>query len=254
MTKKIRRWTLRLTATGLLIVGLLLTIILNPILTYANKTIQNNYIIYHNKSLDQTLKIRLDQATQLVSTSEFYNQNLKLDICLNDGSKYPELVETLGGKAFAMGFYDKVVLFGKADFENNFVELNGYKWNSTQLLAHEMIHCFQFDKRGFLKSKPIANIDNWKWEGYPEYVARQNEDQKDLVKNIDRLIATEKSDNNGWIQFSDSTGTVIDYYKSWLLVKFCMDVKKMTYTQVIDDTTNEETIHKQMMSWYNPRK
>ncbi|MEJ7830179.1 MAG: hypothetical protein WKF91_18360, partial [Segetibacter sp.] len=175
MTNKIKQWILRLTATGLLIAGLLLAIILKPTLTYANKTTHNIYIIYHNKALDQALKTRLDQAIQLVSTSELYNQNLKLDICLNDGSKYPEIVATLGGRAFARGFYDKVVLFGKADFQNNFVELNRYKWNLTQLLAHEMTHCFQFDKRGFCKSKPIANIANWKWEGYPEYVARQNE-------------------------------------------------------------------------------
>ena len=251
MIRTIKKWTIRLAATGVLIAILLLIIILNPILTYAYKTSQNTFTIFHNKPIETSLKSRIDQAVLLVAKSEYYNKDLKLDICLNDGSKYTILIETLGGRAFARGFYDKIVLFGKADCQNNFVELNGYKWNLTQLLAHEMVHCFQFDKRGFWKSKPIADIDNWKWEGYPEYVARQNDDQKDLKKDIDRLVATEKIDNKGWIQFSDGTGTVIDYYKSWLLVKYCIDVKKMTYSQIIKDTTNAETLHKQMGNWYN---
>ena len=45
-----------------------------------------------------------------------------------------------------MGFYNKVVL-GNLNTEINVVELNGYKWNFTQLLAHEMIR--------------TCNLTNW---------------------------------------------------------------------------------------------
>ena len=192
MKRQIKTWTLRLTATALLIAGLLLIIILNPILTYANKTTHNNFTVFHNKTFDPTLLTKLDQATELLKASEFYNPNLHFEVCLNDGSKYPKLIKTLRGQAFAWGFYDKVVLRGTANFKYNYVELNGYKWNLTQLLAHEMTHCLQFNELGFCKSKPIANIPNWKWEGYAEYISRQNADQKDLSKNIERLIATDK--------------------------------------------------------------
>lgn len=113
---------------------------------------------------------------------------------------------------------------------------------------------YQFNKRGFWKSNPVANIPSWKWEGYPEYVARQNPDQKDLVKNIDRLILTEHKDNNGWIQFADSTGVVIPYYKNWLLVQYCMNIKKMTYDQIIEDSEQEETVRQQMMTWYHSNR
>ncbi|QLH47729.1 MAG: hypothetical protein HWD58_20245 [Bacteroidota bacterium] len=166
----------------MLITGLLLIIVINPILTYANKTTHNNLTVFHNKTLDPTLLTKLDQATELLKASELYNPDLHLDICLNDGSKYPKLIRAIRGQAFAWGFYNKVVLQGNANYNENYVELNGYKWNLTQLLAHEMTHCLQFDKLGFWKSKPIANIPNWKWEGYAEYVSRQNTDQKDLSK------------------------------------------------------------------------
>lgn len=252
MKRQIKKWTLRLTATGLLIAGLLLIIILNPILTYANKTTHNNYTIFHNKPLDQTLTIKLDKATELLKSSEFYNPKFQLDICLNDGSKYPSLMRTIRGQAFAWGFYNKVVLQGTANYQDNYIELNGYKWNLTQLLAHEMTHCLQFDKLGFWKSNPVANIPNWKWEGYAEYVSRQGTDQKDLAKNIARLQATDK---NSWeVQFSDSTIVSRVYYEYWTLVQYCIDIKNMTYNQILTDTTSEQNVRQEMMQWYERNK
>ena len=252
MKRQIKTWTLCLTASTLLIAGLLLIIILNPILTYANKTIQNNFTVFHNKTLDPTLLTKLDQATDLLKASEFYNPNLHFEVCLNEGSKYPKLIKTLRGQAFAWGFYDKVVLQGTANFKGNYVELNGYKWNLNQLLAHEMTHCLQFNKSGLWKSKPFANIPNWKWEGYAEYISRQNTDEKDLSKNIARLIAT---NINSWeVAFTDSTIAPREYYDHWTLVQYCMDIKKMTYKQVLADTTREQIVRHDMMRWFRRRE
>ena len=248
MKQEIKRWTLRLTVTSLFISGLLLVIILNPILTYANKTTHNNFKIFHDKPLDPTLIVKLDQATELLKASEFYNSKLQLDICLNDGSKYPKLILILRGQAFGWGFYNKVIIQGNTNFKDNYVELNCYKWNLTQLLAHEMTHCLQFDRLGFWKSKPIANIPNWKWEGYAEYISRQNADQKDLSKNIERFITTDK--NNWAIKFADSTIAPREYYDYWTLIQYCVDIKKMTYNQILADTKSEQTVRQEMISWF----
>lgn len=249
MKRKIKIWTFRLTATVFVIGILLLVIILNPILTYANKTKHKNYTVFHNKELDPTLLLELDQATELLKSSEFYNSKLHLDICLNDGSKYPKLIQPILGKAFAWGFYDKVVIQGNSNYKENYVEFNGYKWNLMQLLAHEMTHCLQFDKLGFCKSKPIANIPNWKWEGYAEYVSRQDTDQKDISKNIKRLITTDK---RAWeIKFVDSTIAPRKYYEYWILVQYCLNIKKMSYIQILADTTSEQIVKEEMMSWFS---
>lgn len=249
-----KKWLLRISATALLVVILLGVIVLKPALTYASRSNHEHYVIFHNKPIDRQLLFELDQATALLKSSEIYDPQENLEICLNDGSLYPALVQSIQGKAFAYGFYDKVVLKGNTNYRENFTELNGYRWNLTQLLAHEMTHCYQFKKLGFWRSRPVANIPEWKWEGYPEYIARQNADQKSLSKNIDRLILVEKTDNNGWIQFDDSTGTVIQYYKSWLLIKYCIEIKKMSYLQIINDTSSEENITAQMLSWHGNEK
>lgn len=252
MKRQIKKWTLRLIVTGLFIAGLLLIIVLNPILTYANKTTYNNLTIYHNAKLDPLLTSQLDNTINLLKTSEFYNDNLKLDLCLNDGSKYAALIKAIRGQAFAWGFYDKVVLQGTMNCKKNYLELNGYKWNLTQLLAHEMTHCLQFDKLGLWKSKPIANIDNWKWEGYAEYISRQNANQKDLIKNLDRLNQVEK--NNWEITLVDSTITSREYYSYWILVQYCLDIRKMSYKQLLTDTTSEQSMRQEMMNWYKENK
>ena len=254
MKKQIKIWALRLTATVLFTAMLLIVIVLNPILTYASKTTHKKYTIFYNKALDQQLLFRLNEAGTLLQKSEFYNPMLKFDICLDDGSIYPAMMQKIRGKAFAWGFYNKVVLQGNADYENNYVELNGYKWNLTQLLAHELTHCLQFSKLGFWKSNPVAGIPGWKWEGYPEYVARQGVDQKDLSKIIERLLQTERINNNGWIKILENTGTVIPYYKSWLLIQYCIDIKEMSYQQILNDPTKEETVWRKMMTWYNNQK
>lgn len=252
MKRKIKKWALRITATGLFIAGLLLIIILNPILTYANKTPHNNFTIYHNTKLNPLLTSHLDQAAELLKTSEFYNGKLNLDICLNDGSKYPAVIRAIRGRAFAWGFYNKVVLQGTMNCKENYVELNGYKWNLTQLLAHEMTHCLQFNKLGFWKSRPIANIDNWKWEGYAEYISRKGPDKQNLVQNLDRLYNAGK---DTWcVTFEDGTIAPNEYYIAWTMLQYCIDIKKMTYQQLLKDKTAETAIKQEMMNWYEREK
>ncbi|MCW3101765.1 MAG: hypothetical protein JWO09_205 [Bacteroidetes bacterium] len=254
MKPQLKKILLRLLATLLLIAGVLLVIILNPSLIYAHKTPQNNFSVFHDHPLDPAFAPKLEQAAALIQTSEFYNKNLQLGICLNDGSAYPELMRKVRGEAFAWGFYDKVVMQGEMDCKNNSVALNGYKWNLTQLLAHEMVHCLQFDKLGLWKSKPLADIPDWKWEGYAEYISRQDTSQKDPAKNIERLLDAEKINKDSWeISFTDGTIAPKDYYRYWLLVQYCMDIRKMSYMQVLTDTTQEASLRQEMMSWYAKR-
>ena len=252
MKIRYRRWGLRIIATCVFIFGLLLVIVLNPILLYAHISAEGNYTICSQRKPDAYFIAKLNNSTELIKTSELYDPNQKLTICLNDGSSFPGLLQAIQGPAFAYGYQHIVAMNGTMNARGNYVELNGYKWNLTELLAHEATHCMQFGKYGLLHTNPIARFPQWKWEGYPEYVARKN--KACLIKNISRLIETEHTDNNNWISFDDSTGTVIPYYKSWLLVQYCLDIRKMTYTQLLADTTRETLVAQYMMTWYETKK
>jgi hypothetical protein len=248
MKNRIRKWSLRIIVTCLLILGLLAGIAFNPTLLYANKSVKGIYTLYHQRSLDPAFVSKLNDANELLQQSELYEPSLKLSVCLNDGSYYPKLMQQVRGQAFGWGFQKVVVLMGNVHATDNYIELNGYKWNLTELLAHEATHCFQFYKYGLFKSNPVAHIPEWKWEGYPEYVARKN--KAGLVNNISCLIKVENTDNNNWIDFDDSTGTVISYYRNWLLVQYCLDVRKMSYDRLLKDTMSEALLTRNMMDWY----
>jgi hypothetical protein len=251
MKRQIKKWALRFTATFALIIGLLLTIVLNPSLTYANRTTHGNFVVYSQYPTGSQFFPVLDSAAALIKKSEWYRPNLKLDICLNDGSAYPKIMAQLRGRAFAWGFYDKVVLQGSANYAGNRLALNGYEWNLTQLLAHEMVHCVQFDRLGLMHSNPMAGIPNWKWEGYAEFIARQDASQQDLCTNIQRYIV---SDSYSWaIAMADGSIAPRDYYHAWIMVQYCLAVKGQSYEQLLADRKSEEDIKKEMMAWYKGR-
>jgi hypothetical protein len=256
MKRKIIKWSIRSLAVVVLLLGFLVVIVLTPSLLYANKTVMANCTVYHNKPFDKALKLRIDDATEILKTSELYDPSIKFDICMNDGSIYPSLLQMFLGQAFALGFTsNKVALCGNVNITENYVEVNGHKWNLTQLLAHEETHGLVYHKVGFWNSNPVANHPKWKWEGYPEYVSRQTAELKDLPKNIEQLKAATEKDKDEWgIILADSTVSPRAYFNYRLLIQYCLDVKKMSYENLLKDITSEELIRQQMMEWYDKNR
>ena len=249
MKRQLKKWTKRVTATLVLIAGLLLLIVFNPYISYGRKTTTAHFNIYHKQPLDPSLPATLETARLLLKVSEFNNPDLRFDICLNDGALYPGIVRSIQGDAFAWGFYDKVVVGSTINYREGIAEFHGYRWNLTQLFAHEMTHCLQFDKLGLWKSKPVARIATWKWEGYAEYVSRQGQDQQDLVENIRRLNATDEKE---WaVTLADNSISPREYYQYWLLVSYCLDIRKMSYSQLLADTNSEESLYGEMLRWFS---
>jgi hypothetical protein len=245
----LRKLLVYLTATSLLLVGSLILLVVNPGLVYAHKTELGNYTLYHNTTIDPFFSQRLKQANQLIGTSEFADPNVPMTICLNDQSVYPALIGWLQGPAFGYSFGDIVVIGGQTNSKRNYTQVNGYNWNLTALLAHEMTHCLQVHALGMLASNPVANHPRWKWEGYAEYVARQQPDQQNLQVNIDRWVNNQQSDSWG-LYFSDKTYAPKAYYTGWLLVQYCLRIRQMSYRQVLADSTPESVMHQRMMLWY----
>lgn len=246
--KQFTQWTLRLISTGILLICILSFIILNPSLTYANKTIYHHFTIYHNKPVETEFFQLLDQSETYIKTSEMYDDHLHLNICLNENVVYPTLIKLIKGKAFASGFYKEVVLQGHAVINQNYLELNGYKWNLSQLLAHEMIHCYQYYALGLLKSNPIAQIPDWKWEGYAEYISRPHSEKDQVLHDIEIFL---KADQDSWaVTLEDGTIAPLEYFKAQLLVEFCLEIKKMKYAELLQDPTDEQELQQELNQWY----
>lgn len=255
MKQKIIKWTLRLACTFFIAFLTIVLAVLNPGILYANKTIVSQYTVYHQEALNPGLQSHLEEADKLVSESEIYDHDFKIKICLNDGSYYPKLIEKLMGRAFGWGGYHLAVYSGDFNYDDGYVEINNYRWNMTQLLAHELTHCYQGNYFGLLNSNPIANHPTWKWEGYAEYVARKEESQRDLVTNMTRYKNSVSEDGKAWsVIFPNGTMVPRDYYQYWLMVQYCLDVKEIIYPELIEKQINADELLEEMDNWYIHQK
>lgn len=249
-----KKWILSvLTSGGGLGLGFI-GLLLNPSLLYAHETVTSQYTIYHNQPLDPALGQRLAQARAQVQPSEVFDRTLRLEVCLNDGSRYPRLVQAVWGPAFAWAFYNKVVLNGEAKPVANQLAFRDYSWNLTSLLAHEMTHCYQFHHLGLWHSNPLARYPTWKWEGYAEYVARHPGSPAALRQHVAYLHQAEQRAPGQWgLQLPDSTSTSREYFNYLMLTEYCLNVKHLTFAQVLRDTATEHTTYQQLLRWYQPQ-
>ncbi len=251
MKKSFTNWSIRLLSFGFISAFAIVLTILNPGFLYANKTEFGNYVIHHNEVLPPAFENRLTRIDELVKESEFYNPSLELNLCLNDGSVYPGLMEILRGPAFGWGFHNIATFRGDFNFDENTVELNGYKWNLEQLMTHELAHCLQFTTLGLFNSNPLADHPEWKWEGYAEYLARKNPNQLSLRNNVERIELAKAEDAEEWgIFFEDGTVAPRTYYNYWLLVQYSIDVKGMTYRDLLASTSSMDQVRKELIQWY----
>ncbi len=99
----------------------------------------------------------------------------------------------------------------------------------------------------------------WKLEGYPEYVSKQmnRKDNYDLVNEINRYIDKESKSIDGWILEEDENSNCPIpriYYKSRLMMKYLIDVKRFSYDKILNDTVSENAVYNEVIEWKNKVK
>lgn len=228
-----------------------LILLLNPSLMYANQTNIGKVRIHHNQPLVPEMKSIVEQSIEIVKRSELYDAEKSINLCLND-DKYINMLKQLSHGGIAATLLSNVGIFEDINPTKNYVfwrwEINERelrKWKLTELIAHEMTHAYQYNNNKFM----TLQTDNWKVEGYAEYVSRIN--RGDLKTNVLRLLEEEEKHTNGlpWIVFEDGTGSPTYYFQNWLMMKYMMEIKGMTYLEVVADKTSLEAIKNEMIEW-----
>ncbi|NME68460.1 hypothetical protein [Flammeovirga aprica] len=252
MKIELKKGLLRLPLILLIPLAFVIFLLFNPSFFYNRETQIENYTIYHQQELDPQLGRQLAKVDSMLRKSELYEERLDLKICLNEGAVYPQIMKALWGDAFGWGMSNIVVINGEMDLAQNIVTHHGYQWNLEQLLLHELTHCLQFHTFGLWNSNPFAKYPKWKWEGYAEYIARQGKGQHSLLKNMERIESARMVDPDEWgVFFEDKTVAPRQYYDYWLMVQYCMEVKKMSYRKLLKKKINKEELEEEMMMWYD---
>jgi hypothetical protein len=244
--------------TILVAISVLAIIILFPKLLFANKIEYKKIAIYSNDKIDNNIKIILDNAMNLVKKSEINDSNYKFNIILCYNSSFNKIDDKLFGKGpAARSRGNNVIIKIRIDSKNNLAFPTFHKpceKNLTCLLAHEMTHCLQVNKFGIMKFNPFRHPELWKLEGYPEYVARKAEllnKGYTLTTEIERYVNLKSKATGIWISAADGGGCEVPdyYYKGRLMIEYLIDIRHLSYSEILKDTTSESTVYHEMIKW-----
>ena len=256
MKKRLFKIIFRSLGLFLLLVSGFVALMLNPQMLYAKKTSYKQATVYYQDLYPSSFDQSLEQAFELTRKSELCDTSFRFHIFMNDGRSVSPILKKLLGDAFAWGYYNNVVLSGKMDAANQFIELNGRQRHLTRTLAHEMIHDLQARRFGLFHSRPLKNIPLWKWEGYPEYIAYRSsvkDEKKILLDNITRLVSL---GDGSWspVEIDIDEGKSfagLDYFRWWLMIKYLVDIRQMRYECILEEDIKYNAVLAGMLSWYS---
>lgn len=259
MRKTIKRILAVASLTIIITVSGLATIILFPQPLFANKIEYKEFTVYSNEEINNDIIPLLDNAMELVKESELNDPNYKYDIFLCYNSLFNKIDDKLLGIGPSARVTDNnITVKVKVDSERDLFFPTFHKnceGSLTYLLAHEMIHCLQTNKYGMIKFNPLKHPEMWKLEGYPEYISRQTklkDNDYSLTSEIDRYIELESKATDIWILIEEGGCEAPKYYyKGRLLIEYLMDIKHLSYDQILNDTVSADVIYADMISWRN---
>ena len=261
--KKLYKRILKITAIAIITAILTIaTIVLFPEHLFANKLSYKCFTVYSNEKLGDDIKIVLDNAIHLVNKSEINDSDYKYNIILCYHSFYNKIDDKLFGEGpAARSRLNDVIIKVSIDPKNNLAFPTFHKActvNLTELLAHEMTHCLQANKYGITKFNPLKHPEFWKLEGYPEYISGQRRlSSKDynLSNDMDNYIKLKSKANDIWILEEEGGCEVPDYYyKGRLMIQYLMDIRHLSYTEILNDTLSENTVYQEMIKWKKSTK
>jgi hypothetical protein len=256
MKKRLNKIIIGILLVTIIIFIALAALILNPQILFAQNVTYRDFTIYSKDTIPKNYKTIIDYAIELIKTSEIYEPNQKLNIFLCDETMYNEIDTKLLGPAMSRCVNDNILLKVQADFDKNVLVGWNSKRNLKKTIAHEAIHFYQMKKIGMLKFNPLIHPPTWKTEGYPEYIANQ-EDLKtkeyDLKNSIKKVEEYEKAGDH-WVETEPGQLDPLVYYKGRVMIEYLIDVRHLAYTEILNKNLLENEVMDEMKSWCNTQK
>jgi hypothetical protein len=256
MKKIIKRILIRTFLTVIPLLIAIVSLILNPQILFAQKVVYRDFAIYSNDKIPDNYETTIDYVIELIKTSEIYEQDQQLNIFLCNGTMYNTIDTKLLGPAMARCVADNILLKVQADFDKNVLIGQNNNRNLRKTITHEAMHFYQMKKYGALRFNPLTHPPMWKLEGYPEYIANQKEIKSsdyDLKNSIKKLMDFEKS-GEYWIETEAGQLDPLVYYKGRVMMEYLIDVKHLTYSEILNEDVTEEKVIDEMTTWYNKQK
>lgn len=208
------------------------------------------YTLYTNSKFDNSSEF-LDKIDQRLRACELYDEKLEHNIYLFSSESKFKFFATIAGSGYpAQGFnmnaFNKIYIsrpfieqvHSDRKSANKLVPYSAMEGNIEETICHEIIHSFVYNKLG---NKRASSLPTWKQEGYAEYAANLLPKRNDTTYNFKNRVELYK-DTSFW----EGNQFVFEYYEAEILVEFLIDIKKMTFEQLMADTFTYEMALKKL--------
>jgi len=236
----------------------LITLICFPQSLFANKIEHKKFSIYYDSEIDKDgLTHMLDNAYQLIEYSELHDKKFVFNIFLAHDNSFNKIEDLQGKGPIARATAGNITVKKPIDIENNLIKSSRSNANLTEIIVHEMVHNLQGNTYGLLNFSPVKHPPMWKLEGYPEYISRRNllkSADYSLRLEISRFVELEKNSKDGFVEVVKGHFMPTYYYKGRLMVEYLMDIKGLTYDEILKDKRTENEVFEELLNWVKVQK
>lgn len=231
----------------------LITVTLSPQMLFASAFDHQAFTVYSAADFDEVhLVARLDQAYALIKHSELHDKDYHFEVLLAHNHFFNDIEDLQGKGPIARATAGYITVKVPIEPKENYAWGNNGKVELTYLLAHEMIHSLQANRYGLLNFSSIKHPPMWKLEGYPEYIARRNQLKDNdyrFKSEVQRYVKLMETSDDMFVEVAKGHFVPFYYYKGRLMVEYLMDIKGMTYDEILKDDASEEAIFSALLEW-----
>ncbi len=235
----------------------LATLMFFPQPLFAHKMEYKKFRIYSDNIPDKNIQVVLNNAYNLIEQSEWHDVNYQYDVFFSHDNVYNRIEDLQGKGPAARATAGKIVFKVRVDMVNNRAYGTISTMNLTEMLVHEMVHCLQANNLGLWNMNQFNHPPYWKLEGYPEYISRQAKlkaEDYSLTNEIKRFVELESKSKDGIVEVSEAHFVPAIYYKGRLMIEYLLDIKGMTYAEILEDSRTEDQVFQEMTEMFITKK
>jgi len=212
----------------------------------------DNFNIYSDSEITSAEILLLKkEINDRVIACEIFKEDLEHNIYISSSEKKFSFFAKIVGSSYpAQGFninYLNKIFISESFINethkerkaaNKLIPYSALEGDIIEIICHEIIHSFVYDKLG---AEKYALIPFWKQEGYAEYAANISIKEKDSLYSFNNRVDIYLDD-----EFWGDNKAVKDYYEAELLVENLIENKKMSFDLLMSDSITLEYAQNQL--------
>lgn len=252
--RKIAKYFLWGLALVIALFGLYLSLFFLPYPLFPHHLEHAGFSVSSDRELPADFVLVLEDARRRVDAMELYRGDPDLRVFVCGSERLFATLNKLAGKSHD-GQALVISIAGNAFFSPTMIEAIGRRHGGrpkhsrlegswAAAIAHEVAHDLVFAEVGYRKAR---RIPIWKAEGYADYqanlAASSSDPDYDLRNRITYLL-----DDDKW----RLPVTAFDrrHFRWHLLVEHLCSVRRLSFSDLVDERISEESARAEMMAWY----